>query len=148
MASQRKKYRAIVFDLFGTLVDEDATRVRQTLVDIARLLRMPEALLMHAWRESRGRRNTGQFGRDPREMFDNLCTLVGVSPPSDMRDEAVNRYVNGRREGLTPREGVITTLESLKKQKIAAAVISNCSIELAEIWPTSACTSGTAGTVS
>jgi putative hydrolase of the HAD superfamily len=137
LTSSPKKFRGVVFDLFGTLVDEDAAGVRESLLDIARLLRMPEALLMHAWRESREQRNTGELGRDPREMFEHLCALVGVSPKPDTLDEAVNRYVNKRRSGLAPREGVIETLENLKKQKITTAVVSNCSNELPDVWPLS-----------
>lgn len=55
------KYKAVVFDLFGTLADEDGDRYEQMLKDVANLWGVPFETFRRPWRASGVERNMGGF---------------------------------------------------------------------------------------
>jgi len=118
--------RAVVFDLFETLIDYDDTRSREFSAEVARLCgRAPEDF-HRVWREGRPMRETGP-------MAPYLASL-GIEEDA-MHDflelrRAFTREVLGR-----PRAGVIETLNELHRRAVRTGLITVCSEDTVDVWP-------------
>ena len=117
--------RAVVFDLFETLVDYDDERSWAFSAAAAELLgREPEAF--HAlWREGRAVRDSGP-------MLPYLAS-IGIE------DGAAERLLELRRSFSlavlrSPREGVLETLHELAQRGIRAGLITVCSEDVVDVW--------------
>ena len=123
-ASERKKMiKAVVFDMFETLVTLFKGRTYFS-ENIAEDLGIPVDAFRDAWHKTELDRTIGMYTledglRKSLEMLD-ACT-----------DEAVELVVRKRREGLTDTfnnipDEIINLLTELKKRGILIGVISNC----------------------
>lgn len=123
-ASERKKMiKAVVFDMFETLVTLFKGRTYFS-ENIAEDLGIPVDTFRDAWHKTELDRTIGMYTledglRKSLEMLD-ACT-----------DEAVELVVRKRREGLTDTfnnipDEIINLLTELKKRGILIGVISNC----------------------
>jgi putative hydrolase of the HAD superfamily len=118
--------KAVVFDLFETLVDYDEARSRAFTRSAADLLgRDPDEF--HAlWRAGRPARNTAP-------LAPYLASL-------ELGDEATARIVALRRETTRallqePREGVVETLLELHVLGIRTGLITVCGEDTVDVWP-------------
>jgi putative hydrolase of the HAD superfamily len=121
--------RAVVFDLFETLVDYDDTRSREFSAEVAHLCgREPEAF-HHIWREGRPVRETG-----PMTPY-----LVSLGIGEDVMQEFLERRREFAREVLgRPRDGVIETLGELRARGLRTGLITVCSEDAVDVWPETA----------
>ncbi|MGH2976999.1 MAG: HAD family hydrolase [Gaiellaceae bacterium] len=118
--------RAVVFDLFETLVDYDDTRSRAFSAEVARLCgREPEAF-HQVWREGRPLRETGpmrpylsSLGIEEHEMVDFL----------ELRRSFTREVLS------QPREGVVETLGELRARGLPTGLITVCSEDAVDVWP-------------
>jgi putative hydrolase of the HAD superfamily len=118
--------RAVVFDLFETLVDYDEERSWAFSRGAAELLgREPRAF--HAlWREGRAARDSGP-------MLPYLAS-IGIE------DDDAERLLEFRRSFSlavlrSPREGVLETLHELAQRGIRTGLITVCSEDVVDVWP-------------
>jgi putative hydrolase of the HAD superfamily len=118
--------RAVVFDLFETLVDYDDARSREFGAHAARLCgREPEEF--HAvWREGRPLRETGP-------MAPYLASL-GIEDGS-MGDFLELRRSFTRGVLARPRPGVLETLRELRSRGFRTGLITVCSEDTVDVWP-------------
>jgi putative hydrolase of the HAD superfamily len=121
--------RAVVFDLWQTLVrwpEEDAREVRRRWTES---LGLPARRVEEAWNEPSfyRRRETGPI----RAALEELQTTLGVS--ADLDDVLAWRLEVTRR-ALVPDPGVPETLAELRRRGVRTAVISNCTEEVALVW--------------
>jgi putative hydrolase of the HAD superfamily len=117
--------RAVVFDLFETLVDYDEGKSLAFSAAAAELLRRePEAF--HAlWREGRPVRDSGP-------MRPYLASLGVEGAEADRLLELRRRF---SAELLsTPRDGVLDTLEELARRGIRTGLITVCSEDVVDVW--------------
>jgi putative hydrolase of the HAD superfamily len=117
--------RAVVFDLFETLVDYDEEKSLAFSAAAAELLRRePEAF--HAlWREGRPVRDSGPMRPD-------LASLGVEGAEADRLLELRRRF---SAELLsTPRDGVLDTLEELARRGIRTGLITVCSEDVVDVW--------------
>jgi putative hydrolase of the HAD superfamily len=117
--------RAVIFDLFETLVDYDDTRSREFSSSVARLCGRDVDEFHDVWIEGRPARETGP-------MAPYLASL-GVEEP------AIQDFLELRREwtrGIlaTPRPGVVDTLSELRRRGIRTGLITVCSEDAADVW--------------
>ncbi|HEU5476966.1 MAG TPA: HAD family hydrolase [Gaiellaceae bacterium] len=117
--------RAVVFDLFETLVDYDEARSWAFSVAAAELLgREPEAF--HAlWREGRPVRDSGS-------MIPYLAS-IGVEGGDAERLFELRRSFS-LAVLRSPREGVLETLHELAQRGIRAGLITVCSEDVVDVW--------------
>ena len=117
--------RAVVFDLWETLVDYDvaASHAFQTTV-AERLGRDPDEFIA-AWTEGRIERDTGTLAD----------YLVGLGVQSHMVEELMSQREQSTRTMLMPRPGATATLEELRGRGIAVGLISVCSEDVPNVWP-------------
>jgi putative hydrolase of the HAD superfamily len=116
--------RAVVFDLWDTLVDFDpvAGRAFQDQV-AARLGRDPEEFA-ELWVEGRSERESGTL-RD---------YLLGIGAPEDCVDEVVALRRDSTRSLLAPRPGAVETLAELRGRGYGVGLITVCSEDVPDVW--------------
>jgi len=130
------KYKAVVFDLFGTLVRD---RARPEYTD--NLTRMAEALLAPAdeflkmWSDTSLERNTGAFPSIKAAII-YICNQLGVQPEDGNVALAAKLRRDYSRNVMTePRQDAVEVLSGLKEAGHKVGLISNCTPETPIIWP-------------
>jgi putative hydrolase of the HAD superfamily len=126
--------RAVVFDLFGTLID-DSTPAEYAvfLQDVADGLGADPDAFAAAWSRHDIARYTGPLA----DCFAVVCADVGVSDAKRM-DEALELRREHLRRILVPRPDAVQTLAELRGRGFALGMISNTSSELSALWAESA----------
>jgi len=127
-----RRYRAVVFDLFGTLVP--AYPHHTVLAAMAAVLDVDPRHFIPAFAEdTRDRRETGQFNG----LEDNvraICAALGrVASPDQLRD-AVRIRKDLTRTSLTPRERAVWTLSELRARTLRVGLISDCCEAVPAAW--------------
>jgi putative hydrolase of the HAD superfamily len=129
------KIRAVIFDLFGTLVDDFATSVgRQTYSELADALTVPYEQFMPLWRETSEMRTGGAF-QSVEASIEHVCGIMGVRVAPEQMKKAVEIRLQQTRRALEPRADAIPTLARLKNEGYKTGLLSNCSIEIPILWP-------------
>ena len=116
--------RAVIFDLWDTLVDFDpvAGRAFQDQV-AARFGRDPDEFAA-LWFEGRAQRESGTL----REY------LLEIGAPEDLVDELVTLRRDSTRSLLVPRPGAVETLVELRAQGRRVGLITVCSEDVPDVW--------------
>ncbi len=127
------KFRAVIFDLFGTIVDGFASTARFQ-DEFAAALGVPQEGLMAHWRQLTDRRTLGEF-QTIEESIGHVCKLMGVTVSVEQINKAVDTRLRLTQRALTPRPDAISTFESLKAADLKIGLLSNCSIEIPIVWP-------------
>ncbi len=128
-------FKAVIFDLFGTLVDvfpADSWRAVQN--DIATVLDLDEDDLLVMWRNSRRERNQGIFPTIEANIEHVLRELSKPVDGGKVADAAKIR-IDWARECLTPRRDAVETLRYVRAQGLKVGLVSNCTPEIPIIWP-------------
>lgn len=116
--------KAVVFDLWDTIVDYDADGSRLFQTEVARRLgRDPEAFLGEWW-EGRATRETGGL-RD---------YLAGLGADTALGEEIVTLRADSTRSMLAPRPGAVETIAELRSRGLKLGLISVCSEDVPDVW--------------
>jgi len=116
--------RAVIFDLWDTLVLYDVEHSRATERRIAERLGVDPDQFHRVWRESRSERDGGSLADSFR--------YVGAT--DELLPELHDLWRNAFREVAVPQEGVLETLRKLRERGFRLGMISVCSEEVAELW--------------
>ncbi|XVV17448.1 HAD family hydrolase [Actinoplanes sp. CA-131856] len=128
--------RAIVFDFFGTLTDPAAeTTRRASFAATAAALGVPTAAFWTAMSASFTERATGALG-DTRATLREMAHRCGTTPTEDQLQAAVRLQHAGAEQARPARPGALPLLDDLRRAGFRLAVLSDCSSELVEAWPT------------
>jgi putative hydrolase of the HAD superfamily len=133
------KFQAVIFDLFGTLVDDFATSVGQTYTELAEVLELPYEQFMPLWRQTSEMRSDGAF-QTVEASIEHVCGLMGVQVSPSQMTKAVEIRLQQTRLALEPRPHAVATLDQLKNEGYKIGLLSNCSIEIPILWPETAFT--------
>ena len=127
----RGPVRAVVFDLFGTLITypPGARHVRA----MAEKLGVAFEDLHPAYQQTRPRRDSGEL--DVSQALLVCCEDIGASPSEDQLAAACAELIEFLREILVPREGAIETLRALRDRGLRIGLVSDATIEVADLWP-------------
>jgi len=117
--------RAVVFDLFDTLVDYDDRRSREFSSEVARLCGRDPDEFHDVWIDGRRKRETG-----PMEPY--LASL-------GIEEHRMQDFLELRRDwtrGILgqPRDGVIETVAELRRRGIRTGLITVCSEDVVDVW--------------
>jgi putative hydrolase of the HAD superfamily len=127
-------YRAIIFDLFGTLVNDFMSVTGQSHDELAAILGVPYEPFMKLWREITGRRTMGEF-QTVEASIEHVCGALGVSVNAAQMAKAVDFRLDYTRHALVPKPDAVATLAQLKQTGFKVGLLSNCSIEIPILWP-------------
>ncbi len=122
-------FRAVVFDLWQTLVVVPEETFAGFRVEFSKSLGVPAEKLDEVWggADFYRRRESGPIA----PAISALCETLGVD--ADI-DGVVARRIDLTRDVLVPVAGAVATLSELRRRGVATGLISNCTEEVALVW--------------
>lgn len=124
---------AVLFDLFGTLVDDFVFSVGQSQMALAAALRVPYEPFMQLWRQTAAMRTIGDF-QTVEASIEYVSSAMGVKVVAEQMTKAVEIRLRQIKRALDPRAGAVATLAGLKNQGYKVGQLSNYSVEIAILW--------------
>jgi putative hydrolase of the HAD superfamily len=128
------KYEAVVFDLFGTLVDNiPPSDFERVACEMAVTISAPASGFIQRWGEVFVERDRGLVG--PVEVsIEQVCGTLEAKADTQGMKTAARLWVKFIQDTLTPRPDVAETLEQLKARGYKTGLISNCGWEVPALW--------------
>jgi putative hydrolase of the HAD superfamily len=128
------KYEAVIFDLFGTLVDNFIRGdYEKVLKEMAAILKAPFEEFYRTWKESFPERVTGAHATQ-KASIDYICRKLNVKVTGDQVDHAFRVRLDYTKRAMVPRQGALKTLAHLKEKQYKVGLISDCSGEVPMVW--------------
>jgi len=132
-------HAAVVFDLFGTLVDNCRNSYSQELERagvLSRLAAGRERQFLELWRseEFYRMRTLGQVG-DANECIRYVCGRLGVEGDAAAIANAAQMRLDHCRRELTPRPDAAAALRRLRGRGLKLGLLSVCAYETPRLWP-------------
>jgi putative hydrolase of the HAD superfamily len=129
------KFQAVIFDLFGTIVDDFApASAASNYAELPAALGVPCDLFMQYWRQITDRRSLGEF-QTVDASIEYVCDIIGATVTDEQMTKAVETRLQLTRRALTPRPNALATLAQLRNNGFKTGLLSNCSIEIPIVWP-------------
>ncbi|HEY7168407.1 MAG TPA: HAD-IA family hydrolase [Candidatus Binatia bacterium] len=132
-------YQAVIFDLFGTLVDDFVTGIGEMNRDLIAALDAPSESFSSLWRETAEMRSDGAF-QTVEDSIAHVCAMIGLPVSTERMAKAVEVRLRYTGRALEPRPNALATITQLKTLGHKIGLISNCSIEMPILWPNTAFT--------
>ncbi|OGF57692.1 MAG: hypothetical protein A2Z21_05445 [Candidatus Fraserbacteria bacterium RBG_16_55_9] len=128
------KYQAVVFDLFGTLVDQFYKAEHESLLsEMAMALAAPQRDFAYQWVGTYDQRATGAFP-SLEANIEQICRSLHVNVKAAQISEAARRMLDFTRQTLLPRPDAVETLAELRVLGYKIGLISNCSSVVPDLW--------------
>ena len=127
------KFEAVIFDLFGTLVDDFGSSVGPMHQEMAGALAVPYEQFMQHWGQTAKMRIIGTF-ETVEANIKYVCDTMNVHPRADQLSNAVEIRMKYIGQALRPRQDAISTVSGLKNEGHKIGLLSNCSIEIPILW--------------
>ncbi|MBN1663783.1 MAG: HAD family hydrolase [Deltaproteobacteria bacterium] len=122
--------KAVIFDLFETLVDFSFEHYSEVIASMARRVGKDPDQFVPAWHANWAKREIGQFG----DVADYITALAGpVESEPDLAAAAAIHWAC-EKQLLMPHADTIATLKSLKDTGYKIGVITNCPMETPTLW--------------
>ena len=132
------KYKAVIFDLFGTLIKNFPWDVSNSLLRrMALELLAPPDDFTALWHAAFDKRMKGVL-KNYQACIRHICQQLGAQVQDDRIDLAAStRFELNKQEVTAPREGAIEVLSYLKANGCKTGLLSNCSTETTLVWENS-----------
>ncbi|MFX1571891.1 MAG: HAD family hydrolase [Promethearchaeota archaeon] len=128
------KYKAIIFDLFGTLVDNYSVQgYNRLLTDMALALDLPNEDFSKFWRDTTYKRAIGIF-KTTEQSIRYICNILKVSVSDENIRKCEQIRLENTRKALTPKNGAVDILKALRGLGYKIGLITNCSAEVPLLW--------------
>ena len=127
------KFTAVIFDLFGTLVDDFGSSAGQMNQELAAALGVPYEPFMQLWSQTLQMRAIGAF-QTVEASIEHVCRAMEMQVGAEQIKKAVEIRLQYTRQALKPRPDAEATLAQLKHQGHKLGLLSNCSIEIPILW--------------
>lgn len=129
------KYKAVVFDLYGTLVDNPTqAQYDETLRQMAAALGVPSEDFKMLWYETSEKRQLGTLPTIEANLS-YVCSRLGRV----VDDKIIESAVEIRRlwTSFKPRSDALEVLRSLRRKDLRIGLITNCSADTPPAWDAS-----------
>src|SRR6266536_1367551 len=126
-------FKAVIFDLFGTLVDDFVSSVGQMHQEMAAALDVPYEQFIRLWSQTAEMRIIGAF-ETVEANIKYVCDAMNVHPRAEQIEKTVEIRMKYIRQALQPRPDAVNTPSQLKNRSYKIGLISNCSIEIPLLW--------------
>ena len=128
------KYDAVLFDLFGTLIDVFPQSVYNDVTrQITTILAVPHDEYHKQWMKCSTERNRGDFGSTEDDIR-HVCGILGACPDPEQIAKATELRLNLQRRNQTPRAGAIDTLRKLREMGMKIALVSDSYSDVTRVW--------------
>jgi len=128
--------RAVIFDLFGTLVFEFPRADWEAwLSTSAAVLEADPDAFRSAWQATAIERQTGRLG-DIEQNLKTVAARAGAWPSDAQIAEALEARSSMYRKWFVPRPGAEETLGTLRTSGIALGLVSMCAPDTPSLWRT------------
>jgi len=127
-------HKAVIFDLFETLVEPSIVDWERARSDMAATLGVSSHEFARLWIESYPQRATGVF-TTIEASIEHICQALNVKVEAEKIQRAAQIRIEFTRRALTPRGDAVLTLTQLKTLGYKIGLISNCSVEVPPLWP-------------
>ena len=127
--------RAVIFDLYGTLVKQPSMDVRRSLLaEMAAAMDIPLDAFVGVWMEGFWERQIGVYGTEEGHL-EHIAGRVGVAPDPQRVARAAEVALTFDRESLeATRSDTVDTLRALKDAGLRLALLSNCGVGIPKVW--------------
>lgn len=131
--------RAVIFDLYGTLVPEFPHEEFYTSIDhIAAVLGADPVAFRDGWNKTVVERQTGVYATMDENVL-AICEAIGLpEPEASAVTQALKRRAEMYATWFRPREGAVETLTALRTRGFRLALISMCAPDTPPMWEASA----------
>ncbi|HJN16767.1 MAG TPA: HAD family hydrolase [Armatimonadota bacterium] len=128
------RYQAVIFDLFGTLIDNLSRAGHENVLrEMGDIMGVGREEFVREWVGCVRERMAGRLG-DVRENVGAICERLGAQADPKRIDEAVEHKLDYTRQVLTPREGALETLRALRAGGMKTGLLTDCSSEVPKLW--------------
>jgi putative hydrolase of the HAD superfamily len=128
------KYKAVIFDLFGTLIDNYSIQQYEgVLRQMASVLSAPSEGFVQLWYDTFNERCTGVF-KSPEDNINYVCRKLGVPIEDSQRNLATQIRLDLTVQSMIPVPESIIMLSHLKSEGYKTGLITDCSAEVPAIW--------------
>jgi putative hydrolase of the HAD superfamily len=129
-------YRAVIFDLFGTLVHQfTSSGYEESLRQMAEAVGVDGEAFRRAWVHDTWReRATGQLPT-VEAAVDHISRMQGVRPTAQQLATAAHIRYTFTRTTLRPRDDAVPTLQAIKAEGLSLGLISDSTPEVPDLWP-------------
>ena len=128
------KYEAVIFDLFGTLIENYTIEQHEgVLRQMASVLLAPSDEFIRLWYDTFNERCTGIF-KSTGDNIDYVCWKLGVPVEDNRRNLAVAMRHDLTSSSMIPIQYSVEVLSSLKKEGYKTGLITDCSSEVPAVW--------------
>lgn len=128
--------KAVLFDLFGTLVPNLAPEVwSRSCEEIAGILGIDPSDYGRLWSERFEERMTGRIQDGPGQ-FDDILEQLNHSLPTETRNMAYQAHRQMLATALQPKHDAIQTLDGILERGLKLALVTDCSSAAPEILDT------------
>ena len=129
------KYRAVVFDLFGTLIfNMTKADHERTLRRMADILGAPSDEFVRQWYATFDDRITGVLP-SAEANIDYVCGRLGVPVSPAPRAKAAQIRLELNINTMKPVPGAVDTVSRVRALGHRTALVSDCSSEVPRVWP-------------
>ncbi|HEY7660919.1 MAG TPA: HAD-IA family hydrolase [Actinomycetota bacterium] len=126
--------RAVVFDLFGTLVYEFPRRDwDDALATVAAVLEADPEAFRAAWDATSIERQTGAMG-SIEEILSTIAARAGAWPTESQFAEALEVRRELYRTWFVPRPGALETVERIRRDGYPIGLVSMCAPDTPAMW--------------
>jgi len=131
------KYKAIIFDLYGTLVDNFSfDEYKNMLSKMSDILELEPTEFINEWLDSFEMRVLGKL-KGPKENIEYISDKKGKKLSKERIEEAVKIRFDFDKNAIIPRNNYIEALNKLNVLGYKLGLISDCSYETVKVWKNS-----------
>jgi putative hydrolase of the HAD superfamily len=125
--------KAVIFDLFETLVSFSLDEYNRVLVSMAEHMGKEPGVFVTSWHGSWASHEIGSF----RNLSHYVFAVAGPVASDSALKEAIAMHEVFQKQVLIPHPETVTILKSLKNAGYKIGLITNCPIETPKLWPES-----------
>ena len=131
------QYKAIIFDLFGTIVDSfSLTEYNHLISQLSSVLSIPSEKFSQMWYKTSKQRGTGVF-KTIEECIKYICRALNTQVSEEKIKKCVQLRLESTKRAMKPKTEALETIIELKKKELKIGLISNCSAEVPKLWENS-----------